>query len=260
MIALPRTRARTAYLVISVHDATPASGAGLELLLAALDARGLRPRVLCVIPNYQGRFPVTRTSSFGRRLEAAVAAGDELVVHGHTHWTEGPPRGPFIDRLRARWFAGPAAEFQAYDGPAARQALAAARQRFEAAGLAARGFCPPGWLIAPEARPAVADAGFRFLVAMNAVTDLVSGRRHWLPAVGYMGVGPLGEALVGWYNRLVALPGLGRYPAVQVFLHPPRRPGDPALARVLSLLERLAQGRKLTTYSGWLEAVSRGRR
>src|SRR5579875_1511025 len=117
-----------AWLVVSIHDVAPATLGDVRYLLDALDEMGARPRVLKVIPNADGHGDVRAYPALVRLLADEVAAGSEVLLHGYTHRAAGPLRGPWPRRLRARLFAGTAAEFLTLDIAATRERLDAGRQ------------------------------------------------------------------------------------------------------------------------------------
>src|SRR5437588_4777681 len=136
-------------VVVSVHDIASPLTSEVRHLLAALDASGARPRVLKVVPNADGTRDLRDDPALVRVLAAEVAAGSEVVLHGYTHRVAGPLRGPWSTCLRARHFAGMAAEFLTLDATEMMERLSAGRQILQGVGVEPRGFCAPGWLAPP---------------------------------------------------------------------------------------------------------------
>jgi predicted deacetylase len=235
-------------LVVSIHDVAPPLLREVRYLLDMLDGIGARPRVLKVIPNLDGVHDGRADPAFVRLLAEEEAAGSEIVLHGYTHRAAGPARGPWGRRLRARLFAGPAAEFLSLDPRQTAERLVAGREALRAMGLQASGFCAPCWLAPPYLPRILRRCGFRYVVNMASVQDLQTDRRLWTPWFGYMGAGELQERLVGlggWACAAV----LSRMPALKVFFHPQGAIHSAACTRVVRRLAPLVSRRRLVTYA-----------
>ena len=235
-------------VVVSVHDIAPSTVGEVRWLLGALDQIGARPRVLKVVPNQDGAEDVRRCPELARLLREEVAAGSEVVLHGYTHRTAGPLRGPWIGRLRARLFAGSAAEFLTLDEASVIRCLIAGRETLEDIGLDPRGFCPPAWLAPLELRGLLGRLGFRYLAGMATLTDTTAGRRLYLPWLGYMGSDAAQERLVGLAGRMM-LRAAAPFPAMKVFLHPQQARESRACRQTLRTLAGLLRERRPVTYA-----------
>lgn len=235
-------------LIVSVHDVAPSSFEEVRWLLARLDEAGARPRILKVIPNEDGTRDLRACPELVALLQHEVTLGSEIVLHGYTHHAAGAYRGPWVGRLRARLFAGTAAEFLSLDSSRMARRLTAGRQILARAGLETSGFCAPGWLAPPELPRLLRSLGFRYLVGMATLSDLRSARRVSMPWLGYMGAGALQERLLGLgggATRVLA----PLVPVVKVFLHPQSAPESEACAQVLCTLRGLLHDRRPVTYA-----------
>jgi predicted deacetylase len=239
--------AATGRLVVSIHDVAPSLAREVRYLLDALDAIGARPRVLKVIPNEDGRHDVRADPALVRLLTGEAAAGSEIVLHGYTHRVAGPVRGYGPAALRARLFAGSAAEFMTLDGAQMLERLRAGRQMLRDIGLDPVGFCAPGWLASPPLPRLLARCGFRYALTMAAILDLARRRRLWTPWLGYMGADAVQERLVRLGSDLLA-PLTAYAPVIKVFLHPQGAPRSADCTRALREIARLARTRRLVTY------------
>ena len=127
-----------------------------------LDHAGARPVSLLVIPQYHYRAPVLGDRAFRQAMDARLALGDELVLHGMFHVDSQPPprtvRG-FIDR---RLLTRSEGEFAALPGAAAGWRLERGVALFRALDWPLYGFVPPAWLISESARTALAQCGYPF--------------------------------------------------------------------------------------------------
>lgn len=240
---------RRRVLIVAVHDVGAATIADARWLLDRLTDAGVQPRVLKVVPAQAG-------DELRELVAAEAGRGSEVVLHGWTHRRQGRARGGLLDRARSRLFAGGTDEFAALDPGEMAARLELGGAWLEALGLDRGGFCPPAWLAAPGLRTALRRAGFGYLVTLRGVEDLRTGRRVTLPPAGYMGAGPVQEALVGIGSALMARPlaAVLRSPARRVFLHPQGARGSRHCARTLAELERLARRLTPATYRSILDA------
>jgi predicted deacetylase len=241
--------------MVAVHDVAPSTLGEVRWLLARLDDAGIRPRVIKVVPGELGASDEARDELAGL-VRAEAAAGTEIVLHGWTHRAAMAYRGGVLDRLRARLFAGDAAEFLALEVAEMRERLDHGRQWLAEVGVEAAGFCAPAWLWAPELPPLAREAGFRYLVGLRGLVDLGSGRLISAAPAGYMGTGMAGEAAwrlgeIAIWRPLTALRG-GR--VRRYFLHPQGASRSRACGRVLREIERAARTRRPMTFRELLDA------
>lgn len=223
----------------------------MRALLEVLDRLRAQPRVLKVVPNLAGRWPLAQSPELVELLKSEARSGSEVVLHGYTHRTDGPLAGPWPTRVRARWFAPQDAEFLSLSEEEAERRLQAGLRELGEAGLVPVGFCAPGWLSPPWLAPLLRRVGFRYHLTMGALHDLATGRRVRTPWFGAVGAGGVHEFLVRLGGAVGAgLAGTG-YPVVKAFFHPqgPHTWG-PQLAR----LQRALRARHPTTYRALLHA------
>jgi uncharacterized protein len=227
-------------LVVALHDVAPPFEREIRLQLERLEALDVRPLVLKVVPNWQGKYPLIEHPAFVELLRARERDGDQIVLHGWEHIEHGPLRGSAASRIRAALFARHSAEFLSLTREHANLALTRGLEILGRCGLPFPStFCAPAWLIAPDARLALADAGLRYLAGMLTLVELESSRRVATPAFGYMGSGQqheIGIRLLGAGMRTVAMKraGLGK-----AFFHPLGGVESPAARRVLEQTARL---------------------
>jgi predicted deacetylase len=239
-------------VVVSVHDIAPSTADDVHWLLDRLDAIGVRRRVLKVVPRWKGVDDLRRDDEVSHRLVARlrdeVSQGSEVVFHGLTHQLEGPPLGPWHQRVRVRLFSPRSPEFAGVDPEAARRRLEDGLGDLATLGFDSPGFCPPSW-IAPRWVDAVAHAvGFRYILRVNDVRDLDSGIDHRWPTAGYMGVGGRQERLYE-LQREVTVRGPIQPQTLRFHLHPQGARRSPACGRALHRLGRLVREREVATYT-----------
>jgi uncharacterized protein len=242
-------------LIVAVHDVAPSTLGQVRWLLSRLDDEGIRPRVLKVVPGQLEASDEAR-GELAALVSAEARAGSEIVLHGWTHRAEAPYRAGAADRLRARLFAGRAAEFLALDRPQMGDRLRAGRDWLMSVGQRPLGFCAPAWLWAPELPDAARAAGFRYLVGLRGLIDLRSNGRISLPPVGYIGAGA-GQEAAWWLGELTVWrpwAALQRGPARRYVLHPQGAARSRACARVLREIGRMAKRHRAGTYAQLLDA------
>ncbi|MGH2390645.1 MAG: DUF2334 domain-containing protein [Chloroflexota bacterium] len=237
----------TRQIVVAIHDVAPSQAAEVYYLLDECDAMGVRPLVLKVIPNEDGRHDIREYPEFARLLAREAAAGSEIMLHGYTHRVARPIRGFGPRQVRGRLFAPTIAEFLTLDSRQTRERLLAGRQILRDVGIDPRGFCAPGWLASPELPRRLRDCGFQYYVSMMAVHDVIGKHRVWTPWIGYMGGGPAQERLVrlGGHAWMTAA---RTAPVLKVFLHPQgaRRSAD--CTHILRLIPKLIEDRRIVSY------------
>ncbi|MCS7235122.1 MAG: DUF2334 domain-containing protein [Armatimonadota bacterium] len=236
-------------VVVSVHDVAPPYLPGLRALLSELDRLQAFPRVLKVVPNLDGRFPLHRSAELVDLLRAEGAAGSEVVLHGYTHRTSGPLADGWTVRLRAAAFAPHDAEFVSVGPAEALRRLQAGLEELNRCGLRAYGFCAPGWLGARWLPELLRASGFRYHVTMGWLHDLVGSRRVWTPWFGSVGTGGVHELLVHVGGAAGAWAGRTRWGVVKAFFHPQRPTWAPQLERLRRALRR----RRPVTYAALLD-------
>ena len=148
-------------LLVSIHDVTPAFELSVLRLWAMCAERGVSPALL-VVPDWHGKWPLTRFPRFLSWLRDRASEGAEIVLHGERH-----SRG----------------EFHALDRAAAREWIDRGVSALRTLGLEPAGFVPPAWLAREEGHAAVRDAGLGFSEDERSVRVFPAGRRIASPAV-----------------------------------------------------------------------------
>lgn len=233
-------------LLVSIHDIAPASAEATERWLADLDARGI-PATLLVIPGPWRGSRLSQSPELVSALHGARARGHELALHGWAH-KAGPDGAPWR-RATAQLLARGAAEFAALDAAEATARLSAGLAELAALDIEPVGFHPPGWLASPGAHQALRRVGLRYSSSHLFVHDLITDRRHTLPALSHR-PGGTGEVFAARLMRSSAAAMARRGRSFRVALHPDdlRHPG--LRATTLAVIDRaLAAGYQAGTYS-----------
>lgn len=241
-------------VVLAIHDVAPATLDACRRLAAWLDAGGLGPLCLLVVPAFHGDRPIDPASEAARWLRARTARGDEVVLHGYRHLADRRP-ARLADRLRARLLTAGEGEFLALPAAEAARRLAAGLAALEAAGLGRpQGFVAPAWLLGDEARQAAAALGFAYTTTRTALHDLAGGRSYRAPALGLSSRSRArrvaSRLVVPWLWRAAR-----RAPLVRFALHPVDLRAPAALGRLERLVEEALAGRRVVTYGSAVRAV-----
>ncbi|MBS9532470.1 DUF2334 domain-containing protein [Mycobacterium sp. M1] len=148
----------TGQLIVSVSGIAADTRADAAAFCAQLDDRGV-PASLLVAPRLRGGYRLDRDPVTADWLTARRAAGAGIVLHG-------------FDEAATRKRRGEFATLPAHE---ANLRLIGADRVLEHLGLRTRLFAPPGWEVSDGALRALPRNGFRLLLGMYSMTDLVSG-------------------------------------------------------------------------------------
>jgi predicted deacetylase len=171
------------HLCVVLHDVSPVTWRSCRRLLELIDGLG-SPRVtLLVVPNFHGLHPIDGSPQFVADIEARLARGDELVLHGYTHRDDAPPpKGP-LEWIRRRVLTAGEGEFSALSQREATRRLERGLEIFSRLGWPVAGFVPPAWLASKEASLSLRDSGMRFTSSHTALVALPSGTRLAAPCL-----------------------------------------------------------------------------
>lgn len=170
-------------LCIVVHDVAPATWPQCERLLAMIAALGAPPATLLVVPRYHGERGVEGASGFRRAIDALLARGSEVALHGLRHVDDAPaPRTP-AGWLRRRVLTAGEGEFAALDGAEAGRRIELGRASLARLGWDFGGFVPPAWLASAGTREALKRSGLRYTSTHHTLVPLPDGERVAAPCL-----------------------------------------------------------------------------
>ncbi len=209
-------------LCVSLHDVAPATWPACERVLDAIAqrARTRVPVALLVVPRYRG-VDSALDRGFLRAIEARVALGDELVLHGHTHVDDAALSGwaSPIEVLRRRVYTASEGEFSALARGEALRRIEAGLAWFAARGWPVRGFVAPAWLMSDGTREALGETALAYASTRTELLLLPGGQRIAAPSLVYSTRRPWRRAASLRFNP--ALAWLCRSSAVlRLALHP----------------------------------------
>lgn len=241
-------------LCIAVHDIAPATWPESDALFDLLRDVGSPPATLLVVPDYHGRGRVEDDRAFVRTIDARIAKGDEIALHGYRHVDDGPaPHGAY-EWWQRRHLTASEGEFAALTECDAEMRLRAGLAMFERLRWNAAGFVAPAWLLGAGARAALARIGLRYTSTLMHLESLADGRRIVAPAIS----ASARHAWRRWTSRQwlgAARIGTRRVPLLRIVLHPADA-HDPRLMQAWrTLLEVLLADRTALTKSDAIAAA-----
>lgn len=170
-------------LCIAIHDVAPATWSRCEPLFALLHDLGAPPATLLVVPDYHRRGRVDADRAFVARIDARLARGDEVALHGYHHVDDGPAPHTAFEWVQRRHLTASEGEFSALTECEAEMRLRAGCATFERLGWKAAGFVAPAWLLGPGARAALTRVPFRYTSTHAHLESLTDGWRIAAPAI-----------------------------------------------------------------------------
>ncbi|SIR38921.1 hypothetical protein SAMN05216509_1952 [Pseudomonas sp. B10] len=139
-----------------LHDVAPSTWADYQPFVEAVDALGDVPMTWLVVPDFHRHDALDANPAFRRVLDARVARGDELALHGYYHDDQEPmpnnPRDWFMRRVYTH-----EGEFYRLSREAALDRLHAGLDMFQRCDWPVHGFVAPAWLMSDGTRHALRE-------------------------------------------------------------------------------------------------------
>ncbi|VVP18708.1 DUF2334 domain-containing protein [Pseudomonas fluorescens] len=139
-----------------LHDVAPSTWADYQPFVEAVDALGDVPMTWLVVPDFHRHDALDANPAFRRVLDARVARGDELALHGYYHDDQEPmpntPRDWFMRRVYTH-----EGEFYRLSREAALARLHAGLDMFQRYDWPVQGFVAPAWLMSDGTRQALRE-------------------------------------------------------------------------------------------------------
>lgn len=158
-------------MAVVLHDVAPQTWPLYEPFIAALDAIGNIPLTLLVVPDFHHLGALPAHHRFRAAIDARLARGDEVALHGYYHSDDLPLRPDPLDILRRRVYTREG-EFVALDLDEARRRLERGLAMFAGFDWPVAGFVAPAWLMGPAARAALAEFPLRYTSSRTALVLL----------------------------------------------------------------------------------------
>lgn len=204
-------------LCVVLHDVAPQTWDAYLPFVAIADRLGV-PLTLLVIPDFHHVGDLRRHPQFVRAMDARLARGDEIALHGYFHADDLPLRGDPADFFMRRVYTREA-EFYRLARVDARERLQNGLDLFAGLGWQPAGFVAPAWLLGTGARAALHGLPLRYTSRPGALIDLARGHTHPAPGLVWSARSPWRRALsqqvnLCWLHRHrgAALLRLGLHP------------------------------------------------
>ena len=237
-------------MIVSLHDVAPATWDTSRKIITELQQHGIRTCSLLVVPDYHHTGPSLQNRPFASWLGGLESHGYETVIHGYFHERPRQDGEPFTNRFLTRIYTQDEGEFFDLSYEEARQRICAAREEFELAGLKARGFVAPAWLLGSEAERAARDAGMEYTIRIGSVHDLRSGDTFRAPSLVYSVRNEWRRSASLCWNAMLAQIAR-RDELVRVSIHPVDYKHPSIWKQICQCLGRMRSDRTPTTYHDW---------
>lgn len=139
-----------------LHDVAPSTWADYQPFVEAVDALDNVPMTWLVVPNFHRHDALDANPAFRRVLDARVARGDELALHGYYHDDQeampNTPRDWFMRRVYTH-----EGEFYRLSHDTALARLHAGLEIFQRYDWPVHGFVAPAWLMSDGTRQALRE-------------------------------------------------------------------------------------------------------
>lgn len=241
-------------LCLSLHDVAPATWPECRRLLRMLDGIGPLPVTLLAVPDYHQGGPLERDRAFLSAMEARLARGDEVALHGYYHLDRGQsPAGP-LEWLRRRIYTAGEGEFAALAEAEAAALLERGLALMGRLGWPVVGFVAPAWLLGGGARAALTRFPLRYTTTRRGIYRLPDWRETRAPSLVYSVRAGWRRALSrGWNARLFR--GQRTRPLLRISLHPADARHPEVIAHWRRLIEAALENRRPLTKAQWIEGL-----
>jgi predicted deacetylase len=240
-------------LCVSIHDVAPATWADCLRLVQAVRAVADIPLTWLVVPHYH--FRPERSAAMEAGLDAALARGDELALHGYSHLDTEANRGGLRARFLRNVYTRREGEFAGLSHEEARRRIDLGLDWFAERGWTPTGFVPPAWLLGEGAWQALRESPFAYTTTFSHFHCLRGGPVVKSPSMVYAARNRSGR----WLSPRVAdatAAMLAQAPLLRFSLHPPDARYPELVRHIQRTLERLLAQRSAVTKAGCADALT----
>lgn len=208
-------------LCVSIHDVAPSTWEECARLAQAMRAVAALRLTWLVVPRYHDRPSDARAErAMYAGLDAAVARGDELALHGYTHLDTAQRAAGMRQRFLRSVYTQREGEFAALAAEEARERIALGLEWFRQHDWPVAGFVPPAWLLGEASWRVLSEFAFSYTTTFTRFHLLRQGRSVFAPSLVYTARNRSGRALSPFAASLGAR-WLARGPLMRLSLHPP---------------------------------------
>jgi uncharacterized protein len=250
---MPHPEPAQRAVAIAIHDVSPATRRECRELLAMLDDAGAGPVTLLVIPQHHYGASLLREHAFVDAMDARLARGDELVLHGYFHVDDAPAPCTLRQWFARRILTRTEGEFAALDAHGSAWRIGRGVALFERLGWPLAGFVPPAWLLSDGARSALSQCAhaFEYVTVRSGIYHLPAWRFERTANLCYSPDTPLRRAV----SRAAIGHELRRanaVPLLRISLHPQDVLGAGVLRHWRRLIADVLAQRRAVTKCEWV--------
>jgi hypothetical protein len=231
-------------LCVSIHDVAPGTWEECARLARAMRRLADVRLTWLVVPRYHNR--IEDETAMRRGLDAALARGDELALHGYTHLDTARASNGLRQRFLRGVYTQSEGEFAALAAEEARERIALGLEWFRQRDWPVAGFVPPAWLLGEASWRVLPEFAFSYTTTFTRFHLLRQNRSVFAPSLVYTARNRTGRALsplaAGMAARYMA-----RAPLMRLSLHPPDVRHPHLVAHAQRLVERMLATREAVT-------------
>jgi predicted deacetylase len=235
-------------LCVSIHDVAPATWPDCLRLVQAIREVADIPLTWLVVPHYH--FRPERSAAMEAGLDAALARGDELALHGYSHLDTEANGGGLRARFLRNVYTRREGEFAALSHQEARRRLDLGLAWFAERGWTPSGFVPPAWLLGEGAWQALRESPFAYTTTFSHFHVLHGAAGPVEPVKSPSMVYAARNRSGRWLSPRVAdatAAMLADAPLIRFSLHPPDARYPELMRHTQRVLERLLAQRSAVT-------------
>ena len=238
-------------LIVSIHDASPASFDECRRAAAALRERGVSRFALFVVPDFHGRHPLNDAPDFVSWLRSEQGLGAEIVLHGLRHRVEAPGARSAGSWFLRNLYTARECEFEGLDRDEFSTRVEAGLRALRQTGFHPKGFVAPAWIMPRSAPDWLGSAGLAYTETLTEIELLSPRRTIRSPCLVYSSRSALRIATSHLWNNLLHA-AARRAPVLRLALHPADLRSSPSRGALLRHVERALEDRAPIAYSDLL--------
>lgn len=198
--------------LVSIHDLMPETMPQVETILAWLEAKGVPPVTLLVVPGK------TWTPEHIERLSALATKGHPLAAHGWHHQTR--PRR-WQHRVHALFISRNVAEHLDLNSSGILTLLDRSRAWFSANNLPTPElYVPPAWALGPISTVDLAKSNFKQIEVTRGILTPASNSLQKLPLTGFEADNALRAGFLKIWNSLQIQKARRQNKPLRISIHP----------------------------------------
>ena len=242
------------YIVLSVHDVTPKFKPEIEEILDEFKHQGFNALNLCVVPNYEGLFDISKDEAFLSWLKDHNNNGHEIITHGYDHFSPRRNYSSFGDWFKGEMFSKGEAEFQNLTYNEAITRLKKGKEILNKGNIETQGFVPPCWILNKNGLDALKDLGFGYVVTAGKIRLLPSSEQFKAKAFFFASNPPIVSAAANAYDYYLEKVHLVNNELATIPIHPRNVKEGASFQKCVETVNRMRdEGRKLVTYKTFLK-------